>query len=71
MGVKLITLLFCFLSGSLAFGQISFYKLFTNNGYDFGQGVVQLEDSSYLITGSSSSFLEAPSQAFIMKIDSM
>ncbi len=71
MGLKLITLLFCFLSGLVAFGQISFYKLFTNNGYDFGQGVVQLEDSSYLITGSSSSFLEAPSQAFIMKIDSM
>lgn len=53
------------------FGQISFYKIFTNNGYDFGQGVVQLEDSSYVITGSSSSFTEGPSQAFLLKVDSL
>lgn len=52
-------------------GQISFYKQFSNNGYDYGQGVVQLEDSSYVITGSSSSFLDAPSQMFLLKIDSM
>jgi len=52
------------------FGQISFFKIFTNNGYDYGEGVVQLEDSSYVVCGSSSSFLEAPSQAFLMKLDS-
>ena len=51
--------------------QISFYKLFTNNGADFGQGITQLEDSSYVITGSSSSFINGPSQAFLMRIDSM
>lgn len=51
--------------------QISFFKLFTNNGYDFGYGVVQHEDSSYMICGSSSSFQEGPSQAFMLKIDSL
>lgn len=52
-------------------GQIYFYKVFTNNGYDFGQGVVQMEDSSYVICGSSSSFTSGPSQAFLLKIDSL
>ena len=52
-------------------GQISFFKLFSNNGYDFGYGVVQHEDSSYMICGSSSSFIDGPSQAFMLKIDSL
>jgi len=51
--------------------QTSFYKMYTNNGYDFGQGVVQLEDSSYVVTGSSSSFVEGASQAFLLKVDSL
>ncbi len=51
--------------------QIKFYKLFSNNGYDFGQGVVQLEDSSYVVTGYSSSFADGASQAFLLKIDSL
>lgn len=50
-------------------GQIAFHKLYSNNGYDFGQGVVQLEDSSYVICGSSSSFTDGPSQAYLLHID--
>ena len=56
---------------NVALGQISFIKLFSNNGADVGHGIVQLEDSSYVITGASSSFLDAPSQAFLMRIDSL
>ncbi len=51
--------------------QIKFFNIYTNNGYDFGEGVCQLSDSSYLITGSSSSFGEAPAQAFILHVDSL
>lgn len=64
------------LSGLLFFfipnveGQISFYNVYSNNAYDFGEGIVQLEDSSYVVTGSSSSF-GGGSQAFLMKIDSL
>jgi hypothetical protein len=66
----LITLLLLSLSlGSTA--QIKFFKLFTNNGGDRGQGVIQMEDSSYVLTGSSSSFEPGPSQAFLLHIDSM
>ena len=53
----------------LAESQVKFYEIFTNNGYDFGQGITQLEDSSYVVTGSSSSFVEGASQAFLLKID--
>ncbi|MFY7990252.1 MAG: T9SS type A sorting domain-containing protein [Fluviicola sp.] len=49
--------------------QTSFYECFSGNGYDKGEGIVQLADSSYLITGSSSSFEDAPSQAFLLHID--
>lgn len=51
------------------FGQnASFHKVFSGNGYDKALGVAQLPDSSYLITGSSSSFDEAPAQAFLLSL---
>ncbi len=49
--------------------QNAFYHQFTNEGYDFGQGAVQLPDSSFIITGSSSSFSTGNSEAFLLKID--
>ena len=52
------------------FGQISFYKLYSGNGYDKGEGVVQLADSSYTITGSSSSW-SGNSDAFLLHLDSL
>lgn len=70
-----VFLKFCLLSASIfaivinGYGQESFFKIFTNNGYDYGQGVVQLADSSFLITGSSSSFDDSPSEAFLLKLN--
>ena len=55
----------------ISFGQIKFFKIFTDNGYDFGQGIVELSDSSYLLTGSSSSYGDSPSQVFLMNLDSL
>jgi hypothetical protein len=52
-----------------AAGQIKFFKVFSDNGYDFGQGVVQLDDSSYMVTGASTSFEDSPSQVFLLKAD--
>ena len=66
---KKITLLFCF-SSLWSIGQISFYNTYSDGGFDVGEGVVQLPDSSYLVTGSSSSFTSS-AQAFIMQVDSM
>jgi hypothetical protein len=54
----------------LTFSQISFYRYYADEGYDFGQGIVQLDDSSYVITGTSGSFGDN-SQAFLMQVDSL
>ena len=50
-------------------GQNKFFKLYADNGYDFGQGIVQLSDSSYVVTGASTSFQDSPSQVFMLKVD--
>ncbi|MDP4797564.1 MAG: T9SS type A sorting domain-containing protein [Crocinitomicaceae bacterium] len=65
--IKIVLFVFCSYS---AIGQIKFFKFYTNNGSDQGQGVVQLEDSSYVITGASSSF-SGSSQAFLLHVDSL
>ena len=56
----------------MAFGQIAFLHLYTNGGDDNAEGAAQLEDSSYVITGSSDSYPGGiGSQAFLMKIDKL
>ncbi len=65
--LTLLSLLFVF--GNLN-GQINFYKLYSGTGYDKGEGIVQLADSSYVITGSSSSW-GGSSQAFLLHVDSL
>ncbi len=67
----IIFITYFFLLGGYAQGQITFINYYSDNGADLGQGIIQLEDSSYIITGSSSSFGEAPAQAFLMQIDSL
>lgn len=66
MKYGLLILTFCF--SILGSAQVKFFKYYTNNGNDFGEGITQLADSSYLITGASSSFQDAPADAFILKI---
>ncbi|MNK22441.1 hypothetical protein D3C87_407180 [compost metagenome] len=50
-------------------GQIAFHRIFGGKGYDRGAGIAQLPDSSYIVTGSSSSFEDAPAQAFLLKLN--
>ena len=68
--MRILTILSFLILQNIVFGQIAFYKLYSGNGYDKGEGIVQLEDSSYVITGSSSSW-EGSSQAFLLKLDSL
>lgn len=48
--------------------QISFHKVFAGTGYDYGYGIDELEDSSYIVTGATSSFNNG-SQAYLLKLD--
>jgi hypothetical protein len=52
-------------------GQINFYKTYTGSAFDEGQGIVQIPDSSYAITGSSGAFSESSGQAYLMLVDSL
>lgn len=65
----LITVIFAFSLSQLK-SQIHFYKTYSGNGYDKAEGIIQLEDSSYMITGSSSSW-SGNSDAFLLHIDSL
>ncbi|AEA44894.1 T9SS type A sorting domain-containing protein [Fluviicola taffensis] len=70
MGILKYILTFLVLSSSVhGFSQIAFRRVFGGNGYDKAEGIAQLPDSSYIITGSSSSFEDAPSQAFLLKLN--
>jgi hypothetical protein len=68
--MRILIQLFALFALSNASAQISFYKLYSGTGYDKGEGIVQLEDSSYVISGSSSSW-DGSSQAFLLKLDSL
>ncbi len=67
---KTIILFFLLLSLT-SYSQIEFLKVYSDTGFERGEGITQLSDSSYLLTGSSTSFGEGPPQAFLMKIDSL
>ena len=52
-----------------ASSQSSFFREYSNLGDDFGRGIVQLEDSGYVVTGSSSSFFSSSNDAFLMRLN--
>jgi len=52
------------------FAQTSFYRLYSGSGNDKGEDVVQLEDSSFVIVGSSSSW-DDNQAAFMLHVDSL
>ena len=68
--MRILTLIGILVISFNGFNQISFYKLYSGSGYDKGEGVVQLADSSYTITGSSSSW-SGNSDAFLLHLDSL
>ena len=71
MRILIFILCFMFVSvNSHSWTQQYFYKLYSGNGFDRGEDVIETSDSSFVITGSSGSWGEN-AQAFMMKIDSM
>lgn len=50
-------------------GSTSFYKTYTGGLFDFGQGITQLDNGKYAVTGSTSSLGDNSSKALLMVID--
>ena len=65
-----ILIFICFGTTGLA-QNIHFVKSFGNTGYDFGRDVKQTKDTGFVVTGSSSSFISADADAFLLKTDSL
>lgn len=51
--------------------QIAFLKKYTGGPFDQGNGLTQLPDSSYAVTGTSAAFDNNSGQAFLMITDSL
>lgn len=64
-----IVLLCALLGASAGMTQEYFYKKYTASTFDSGNGIVQLPDLSYVVTGSSGGFDEYSSQTILMKVD--
>jgi len=56
---------------SVVTAQTAFYKQYSSNGYDYGNGICQTADTGYLITGGSTSFTDGPSEMYLLKLDSL
>ena len=68
--MKKICFSIALLLSGMTFAQSNFYKQYSSNGYDFAEGVAYLAGTNeFLITGSSSSFADAPSQMYVFKVD--
>src|SRR5690554_1358203 len=67
---KITLILFCVLPffGST---QNAFYKKYTTGPFDQGNGLTQLSNSNYAITGSSGGFDNNSGQAFLMLVDTL
>ncbi len=69
--MRILTLIIALFLTCFTYGQIAFFHLYTNGGDDDIKGITQLEDSSYVITGSSDSYPGGSgSEAFLLKMDS-
>lgn len=54
--------------GSFSFAQEAFYKVYSGSTFDEGQGIAQMADSGYIITGSTAGFSES-SDAFLTRLN--
>ena len=68
--MRILITIFSFLFVTSSWSQQYFYKLYSGNGFDKGEDIIETMDSSYIVAGSSGSW-GGNSQAFLMKIDSL
>ncbi len=64
---KTLLLLFMVTLVSAAFSQISFYRLFGGEEFDYAHDVVEMPDSGYLVVGTSGSFNVGHADAFLVR----
>jgi hypothetical protein len=68
--MRFLSILSFLLVVQLVSAQARYYKLYSGTGFDKGEDVLALPDSTFLVAGSSGSW-EENAQGFLMKIDSL
>ena len=66
--MRFLSFFIFFCTVQLLTAQTRFYKLYSGNGFDKGEDVLALPDSTFLVAGSSGSW-EENAQGFLMKLD--
>jgi hypothetical protein len=66
--MRFLTILFFLCAVQVLSAQTRFYKLYSGTGFDKGEDVLALPDSTFVVAGSSGSW-EANAQGFLMKLD--
>lgn len=69
LALVLFSLFFWMTTSLLGQGATNFFKTYTGGLFDFGQGITQLDNGKYAVTGSTSSLGDNSSKAFLMVID--
>lgn len=69
--LRKIILLMCCVIPFMGSTQNAFYKKYTSGPFDHGNGITQLPDSTYAVTGSSGGFDENSGQAFLTLFDTL
>ena len=68
---RVYSLLIVFFFATHVKGQSVFYKTFSGSTFDYAEGITQLPDSGYAITGGSGAFSVNSAQTFLMLTDSL
>lgn len=68
--MKVFQILILFFFASSAFSQQVWMRSYGGDGYDEAHAAVQLEDSSYIITGTTSSFYNTDQNVLFLSVDS-
>jgi hypothetical protein len=63
-----VIIFFILALSSIAWGQQRFYKLYSGSGFDKGEDILVLPDSSFIVGGSSGSW-EQSAQGYLLKLD--
>src|SRR6266496_3669304 len=69
---KIILIINCIISFSLASGQVTFQKTYGSTLYDEGSSIVQMSDGGFIVIGTTQVYtVTSYSDVFLMRTDSM
>jgi hypothetical protein len=69
--LKLLACIFLLWNSFSVLAQLQFERVYGGAGYDYGYAVKQTIDSGYVVVGSTTSFGEGGTDAYLLKVDAL